>query len=47
MNNLALVLGSQGKSEEAEVMYRQTFELMAKVLGQQHPDTIRSRNNPA
>jgi primosomal replication protein N len=42
MNNLAIVLGHQGKYEEAEQMQRQTLELKEKVLGQEHPDTPRS-----
>jgi prophage maintenance system killer protein len=47
MGNLALVLDSLGKYEEAEQMHRQTLELREKVLGKEHPDTRRSRNNLA
>ncbi|KAK3944179.1 nucleoside phosphorylase domain-containing protein [Diplogelasinospora grovesii] len=52
MNNLAGVLNSQGKYdnsqgkyEEAEQMYRQTLELREKVLGPEHPSTLRTRDN--
>jgi tetratricopeptide (TPR) repeat protein len=37
MNNLPLVLRSQGKYEEAERMYRRALELSEEVLGQKHP----------
>jgi hypothetical protein len=43
MNNLALVLGKQGKYEEAEAMHRQTLELREKVPGEEHPDTDMSQ----
>jgi hypothetical protein len=42
MNNLAGVLNSQGKYEEAESMNRQTLARREKVLGAEHPDTITS-----
>ena len=42
MSNLALVLDSQGKYEEAEAMNRQTLERREKVLGLEHPDTLTS-----
>ena len=42
MNNLALVLDSQGKYEEAESMHRQTLATREKVLGLEHPDTLTS-----
>ncbi|KAF6806089.1 Kinesin light chain 3 [Colletotrichum musicola] len=45
MNNLALVLDSQGKYEEAEQMHRQTLELKEKLLGPNHPSTIITRRN--
>ena len=47
MNNLANVLTSLGKYEEAEQIYRQTLQLMVKVLGKDHPDTLPSMNNLA
>jgi tetratricopeptide (TPR) repeat protein len=47
MNNPALVLGDQGKYEEAEQMHRQALQLKEKVLGKEHPDTLKSINNLA
>jgi tetratricopeptide (TPR) repeat protein len=47
MSNLALVLESQGKYEEAEAMNRQTLALSETVLGHEHPDTLTSMNNLA
>ena len=47
MNNLALVLNSQGKYEEAEAMHRETVATREKVLGREHPDTLTSMSNLA
>ena len=47
MNNLALVLDSQGKYSEAETMYRQMLVMSEKVLGAEHPDTLISMANLA
>jgi Flp pilus assembly protein TadD len=47
MSNLALVLGRQGKYEEAEAMNRQTLALKETVLGREHPDTLTSMSNLA
>jgi tetratricopeptide (TPR) repeat protein len=47
MNNLANVLNSQGKYEEAEEMHRRTLEPREKVLGKEHPDTLAGMNNLA
>jgi len=47
MNNLALVLDSQGKYEAAEEMHRRALELCEKVLGPEHPSTLVSMNNLA
>jgi hypothetical protein len=47
MNNLALVLNSQGKYDEAEAMYWQTLQLKERVLGMEHPSTLDSMNNLA
>jgi Flp pilus assembly protein TadD len=47
MNNLALVLDSQGKHAEADEMHRQALQLKEKVLGQEHPSTLDSMNNLA
>jgi hypothetical protein len=41
MSNLALVLGRQGKYEDAEAMNRQTLALSETVLGREHPETLR------
>ena len=45
MNNLALVLSSQGKYEKAEEMHRQALALEGRMLGKEHPDTLGSMNN--
>jgi tetratricopeptide (TPR) repeat protein len=42
MNNLALVLDSQGKYEVAERMHREVLEGRKKVLGREHPSTLTS-----
>ena len=47
MNNLALVLDSQGKYEEAEEIHRAILELKEKVLGRENPSTFDSMNNLA
>jgi hypothetical protein len=47
MNNLACVLDSQGKYEEAETLHRQALELRTKALGTEHPDTLTSMYNLA
>jgi tetratricopeptide (TPR) repeat protein len=47
MSNLASVLGSQGKYEEAETIKRQVLEYAEKVLGPEHPDTLTSISNLA
>lgn len=47
MNNLALVLSSQGKYEEAEEMHGQALALMERVLGKEHPSTLASMINLA
>jgi hypothetical protein len=36
MNNLALVLGDQGKYEQAEEIHRQVLGLSETVLGKEH-----------
>jgi hypothetical protein len=47
MNNLALALGDQDKYEEAEMMYREALVVEQRVLGKEHPDTLKSMNNLA
>ena len=45
VNNLGLVLESQGRYEEAETMHRRALEAREKVLGPEHPDTLTSVSN--
>jgi hypothetical protein len=47
MNNLALVLDSQGNYDEAVAMHWQALTLRTKVLGAEHPDTLTRMNNLA
>jgi hypothetical protein len=47
MNNLASVLTSQGKYEEAEAMHRKELAICEKVLGPEHPSTLTSMSNLA
>jgi tetratricopeptide (TPR) repeat protein/tRNA A-37 threonylcarbamoyl transferase component Bud32 len=46
-NNLASVLLSQGKLEQAEAEYRAALELVMEVRGPDHPGVARARNNLA
>ena len=47
MNNLAAVYESQGRYAEVEKLHKETLEIERRVLGQDHPDTIRSMVNLA
>ncbi|KFY39182.1 hypothetical protein V495_06100 [Pseudogymnoascus sp. VKM F-4514 (FW-929)] len=47
ITNLAESLRQQGKYAEAAAMHLQTLQLQEKVLGKEHPDTLRSMNNLA
>lgn len=47
MNNLEVLLDSQGKYSEAEPIFRQALALSEKVLGTDHPNTLISMNNVA
>ena len=38
MNNLALVLRSQGNYEEAKQIHRQALSLRERVLGKEYPE---------
>lgn len=40
MTNLAEVLSSQGKYEEAEKMHRQALALRETMLGEEHPNFL-------
>src|SRR5437660_5958070 len=42
-HNLALLLGRENKSGEAETEFRAVAALEEKVLGPEHPDTLQSR----
>ena len=43
-NNLAIVLYSQSKFAEAEVLYRRAFTERERTLGADHIDTLNSAN---
>jgi hypothetical protein len=47
ISNLAGVLDSQGRGQEAELLNRQTLAGRTKFLGASHPDTHTSINNLA
>lgn len=44
-NNLAGLYDSQGRYSEAESLYRQALEILLRVLGEEHPNTIICREN--
>jgi hypothetical protein len=45
VNDVGLVLKSQGKYEEAEAMHRRALRDREKVLGPEHLDTLSSVSN--
>ena len=45
MSNLAVLYVNEGKNAEAEPLSMTTVEVRRRVLGEQHPDTMRSMNN--
>ena len=47
MNNLTIVLSSQGKYKQAEEMFRQVLKLSETVLSKDHPNTLTSMSNLA
>jgi hypothetical protein len=47
MNNMARMLGNQGKYEQAEEMYRRALRLWETVLGKEHLFTLTSMGNLA
>jgi Tfp pilus assembly protein PilF len=47
INNLAILYANQGKYELAEPLYQRALATRERVLGPEHPDTIRVRNNYA
>jgi Flp pilus assembly protein TadD len=47
VNNLAVCIDRQGRSVEAEPIFRQALEARTRVLGADHPSTIASVHNLA
>lgn len=47
MNNLALTLSNQGKTDEAASIQQQALEITHRIRGPEHPDTISVMNNLA
>jgi hypothetical protein len=47
MSNLANTYDHQGQHSTAEVLLKQCFEKKKVVLGENHPDTLRTMNNLA
>jgi hypothetical protein len=47
MNTLAVLYYSQAKYAQAEEFASETLQIRRRVLGLDHPDTLRSRNNLA
>ncbi|MFB3131729.1 MAG: tetratricopeptide repeat protein, partial [Rhodothermales bacterium] len=45
LNNLAGLLDSQGKYDEAEPLYRRALGIFENALGPDHPNTITARKN--
>jgi tetratricopeptide (TPR) repeat protein len=44
-NNLADALDAQGKYAEAETMYLEVLAVQRRVLGPEHPSTLRTSSN--
>ena len=47
LSNVAESCSMLGKYQDGEELYRQTLELQTRVLGAEHPDTLRSMNGLA
>ncbi len=47
LNNLAALYDSQGKYSEAEPLYKEALEMRKRLLGKEHPQTIRIKDNLA
>jgi tetratricopeptide (TPR) repeat protein len=45
LNNLASLYDSQGKYSEAEPLYLRAIQILEKVLGSEHPNTVTVRQN--
>jgi hypothetical protein len=44
-NNLAVMLGDQGRLEEAALILVEAVSLLQRILGENHPSTICAMNN--
>ena len=47
INNLAMLIESQGKYEEAKQLFNESLAIRKGVLGPEHPDLANSYNNMA
>lgn len=47
LNNLAIIYLDQGKTQEAEAMYRRALEGLEKAWGPEHTSTLRAVENLA
>ena len=47
LNNLAMLLHTEGKYAEAEPLHRRALAMREKALGPEHPDVAQSLNNLA
>jgi tetratricopeptide (TPR) repeat protein len=47
INNLAFLLKTEGRYDEALDLYTEALEIRTEVLGEMHPDTIISKSNLA
>ena len=45
LNNLAVLYANQGRLTEAEPLLMQALELRQQILGNQHPDTVGTRQS--
>jgi tetratricopeptide (TPR) repeat protein len=45
LNNLAGLYRAQGKYSEAEPLYLRAIQILEKVLGSEHPNTVTVRQN--
>ena len=45
MRGLAGVIGAQGRYAEAEKLFREVLEIQKRVLGPEHPETLRTTGN--
>jgi tetratricopeptide (TPR) repeat protein len=45
LNNLAALYKSQGRYPEAEPLFLQALAIAEQALGENHPNTVKSREN--